>query len=72
MNRPACPSCGCPEDLHDIGGFCAGACGGNCADPRLGRPDGGWNSFSDDADPADVRAYALRHSAGAYARGWAP
>lgn len=37
--EPDCPTCGCPESFHDAGGFCAGPCGGHCADPELGRPD---------------------------------
>ena len=33
-----CPTCGCPIDLHDADGFCAGRCGGNDFDcfGRLG------------------------------------
>lgn len=35
--EPDCPTCGCPESIHDAGGFCAGCHG--CTDPELGRPD---------------------------------
>lgn len=34
----ACPTCGDPVEYHDEGGFCAGSCGGTCADAELGRP----------------------------------
>lgn len=35
--EPACPTCGCPEYVHDAGGFCADCT--SCTDPKLGRPD---------------------------------
>ena len=63
-----CPTCGCGVHYHDAGGFCAGPCWGNCPDPDLGRPDGGWNSFDDDANPEMVAEYARKLSAVADAR----
>lgn len=35
--EPVCPTCGCDESMHDVGGFCAGCHG--CTDSELGRPD---------------------------------
>jgi DNA (cytosine-5)-methyltransferase 1 len=36
-DEPKCPTCRCPEWMHDAGGFCAGCHA--CVDAELGRPD---------------------------------
>lgn len=32
VRQKTCVTCGCKEEFHDAGGFCAGPCGGSCRD----------------------------------------
>jgi DNA (cytosine-5)-methyltransferase 1 len=42
-SEPACEECGCPEWMHDAGGYCAGPCGGECTDGGRRLPNSAYD-----------------------------